>query len=100
MKNGKRIFVYPGVGYTLQELNLHDYDSDSIAINEIAFLCYCQNKGYLIPFNELNNDEISEYFNDERFVYCDISEYLENNNIENQYFLCIENMRVENIEIC
>lgn len=95
----KKIYVWCGSGYRLDDVDLSTYENDDICIDELCYLCKRQGIGWIIPFNELSSDEIKQYENDESFAYCDISNYLENSSEENQYFMCIQELKAFNIEI-
>lgn len=88
----KKVFVYPGFGYLLEELDLSNYEDDSIELDEICYMCLLSNKGYIIPHDEMDEED------DDRFVLCDISMYNDEFD-ENLYYFCIENFQAENIEV-
>ena len=83
----------------LENVDLSNYENNDICIDELCYMCIMQNVGLCIPMSSLTIEEIEEYENNESYTYCDISTYLEDTTQENQYFMCIENMRCENIEI-
>lgn len=100
MKDDIKIYVWPGAGYWLDEIDLTNYDDNIICIDELCYLCIQQGAGLVIPLSEIPENEIEEYFESDAFIYCDVSMYTESINEETQYFLCIENLKAINIEIC
>lgn len=75
------VYVWNGVGYELTPIY---FDRCNISIEEIAKYCVLHNVGWVLSEEEY----YSEFKNDERFVYVDLSE-AELDNI----WLCIENIQ-------
>lgn len=88
----KKVFVYLGFGYLLEELDLSNYEGDSIKLDEVCYMCLLSNKGNIIPYDEMDLED------DDRFILCDISMYNDELD-ENLYYFCVENFHAENIEV-
>lgn len=100
----ENIYVYSGIGYSLEELELSQLDRDikEITIDELAFICVLQNKGDVRFLEDI--EDLEEYYNDERFIHCDLSDvtiYFKNDIVKefkdlnvnsNQCFINIENL--------
>lgn len=87
-KGDNKIYVWSGAGYELQTIYTNQ---DSISIEELAYLCIKSGKGWFIPESKANED-IEGY--EDIYYYVDLSSY----GLENGY-LCIENLRTENVEV-
>ena len=90
-KGKNSIYVWSGCGYLLQEVKT---DRKELCIEELAYICIKSGKGYFIRYSQIEENKIDYFFEDESYIYCDLSSYgLENG------FLLIENLRSENVEL-
>lgn len=90
-KGRNSIYVWPGCGYYLQEVKT---DRTQLCIEELAYICIKSGKGCFIRCSQLEGNEIDELFENESYIYCDLSSYgLENG------FLLVENLKTENVEL-
>lgn len=97
----KKVYVYPGYGYSLEELDLSNYEGSLIAIDEIVYKCLMLGLGDITPAGALNEEERQEYEENERYILIDISMCdIDNNFNENMFYFNVENMKAENIDIC
>lgn len=78
-----KVYVYPNVGAELQTIY---FDHNDISIEELAAYCYANQKGYWLTkedyiesrfdLDEDDQEYIDEVmFNDDQYVYVDLSEY-------------------------
>lgn len=90
-KGENSVYVWSRCGYWLQEVKT---DRTELCIEELAYICIKSGKGYFIRCSQLEENEIDELFENESYVYCDLSSYgLENG------FLLVENLKTENVEL-
>lgn len=85
------IYVWNGFGLKLDTIYTRE---TSCTIEDVAFVCVKKGKGQFIPCDFLTSEEFDEHMEDERFAYCDMSEYGLPNG-----FLLIENMKTNGIEV-
>ena len=97
----KKVYVWQGFGYFLDELDLSNYEENVICLDELCYKCLINRLSDIIPYGPLTIDETAKYAENERYVLCDISMYDDNMDFgENMYFMNIENLKAVNIEVC